>query len=396
MQYRKLQADKIFDGFNWLKDDAVLILEPNGMVHDIVNEKEAGDEIEKLEGIISPGFINAHCHLELSHLKNTIPIHKGLVNFLITVVKNRSAEKEYIIDHIAAAEKEMYDNGIVAVGDICNTDYAIAVKSKSQLYWHNLIEVINLHDENLEKKFNYFSNIAAQHKILNEEKATTVLTPHAPYSVSVETFKALNAASANSIISVHSQESSPENELFQNGQGDFLRLFTALGETGSPIKATGKTSLQTWLPYFTKGQTILLVHNTFIQEEDILFAKNYAEEYEIKLLYCLCPNANKYIENSLPPVDLLKRHDSNMVLGTDSYGSNWQLNIAAEVKTILDSFPHIPLSDILKWATSNGAEALGQSTMLGSFRKGKIPGVVLLETTALNGSFLTGKSRRII
>jgi len=396
MQYRKLQADKICDGFNWLDANSVLILEQNGTVQDIIHKEEAGDGIEQLEGILSPGFINSHCHLELSHLKNLMPTHTGLVNFLITVIKNRSAKKEEIVKGITAAEKELFDNGVVAVVDISNTDYTIPVKNKSELYWHNLIEVINLQDENLQKQIDHFNSVLDQHKTLNTEKATTTLTPHAPYSVSAGTFKELNKATANSIISIHNQESLEENELFKTGQGDFLKLFAELGKVGSPLIVSGKSSLQTWLPYFTNGQTILQVHNTFIQEEDIVFAKTYASTYGINIVYCLCPNANLYIENTLPPIDLLLKHNCKIVVGTDSYASNWQLNIAAELKTLSDNFPHISLSEILQWATSNGAEVLGRSTMLGSFKKEKKPGVVLIETDPLNKNLLTGKSVRII
>jgi len=396
MQYRKLKADKIFDGFGWLDNDSVLVLEPNGTIRGIVHQDEAGEGIEELEGILTPGFINSHCHLELSHLKNSMPTREGLVNFLITVLKTRSAKKEEIIENIVAAEKELFANGVVAVADICNTDHAITVKGKSELYWHNLIEVINLHDENWEKQINHFNIVLEQYKILTPEKVTTTLTPHAPYSVSAQTFKALNKATANSIISIHNQESSGEDELFENGKGDFLKLFAALGEAKSPFAITGKSSLQTWLPYFTNGQTILLVHNTYIQEEDIVFAKSYSELSGIKIVYCLCPNANLYIENTLPPLDLLLKYNCKIVTGTDSYASNWQLSIAAELKTLSDNFPHIPLPSILQWATINGAEVLGRSTVLGSFKNGKKPGVVLIETDSLNKDLLTGKSKRII
>ena len=75
-----------------------------------------------------------------------------------------------------------------------------------------------------------------------------------------------------------------------------------------------------------------------------------------------------------------------MVIGTDSYASNWQLDILEEIKTIQQetSFT-IPLSEILKWATINGARALNMDKQLGSFEKGKRPGVLLIDKTeALN------------
>ena len=395
MQYRKLQADKIFNGFHWLKKEDVLILEPDGTIKDIVSKQEVGDGIEQLSGILTPGFINCHCHLELSHLKNTVPEHTGLVDFLMAVIKNRSAPLEEIFEHIAAAEREMYENGIVAVADISNTDHAFHIKKKSRLQWHNLIEVINLHDENLEKNLDHFNAILEQYKKQEAALSTTSLTPHAPYSVSVATLKSLNNITAHSLISIHNQETGAENDLFKNGQGEFLKLFTALGEPRSPFEVSSTTSLQTWLPNFTNAQTILLVHNTFISEEDILFAKAHSEKYGLQLIYCLCPNANLYIENSLPPMDLLLKHDCKIALGTDSYSSNWQLNVGSEIKTITHYFPKLPLQTILQWATKNGAEALRFSSLLGSFEKGKKPGVVLLETDPLNENSINGKSTRI-
>jgi cytosine/adenosine deaminase-related metal-dependent hydrolase len=112
-------------------------------------------------------------------------------------------------------------------------------------------------------------------------------------------------------------------------------------------------------------------------------------------VYCLCPNANLYIENALPPVGFLLKHKCKIVIGTDSYSNNWQLNVAAEIKTLKDHFADIPVETILQWATSNGAQAL-QFSSLGSFEKGKTPGIVLLKTNASDKENITGHSERIL
>jgi cytosine/adenosine deaminase-related metal-dependent hydrolase len=388
MHYRKLQADGIFNGFDWANDRSVLILDETGQVENIVSEENAGDGVERFNGIITPGFVNAHCHLELSHLKNKVPPRIGLVAFLLTVIKSRAATKKEILRHIFLAEEEMFENGIVAAADICNTDHTVPVKKESKLSWYNQVEVINLHDRNWPAQLQKFSDVI---KTFNGLKKT--LTPHAPYSVSSRAFTTINEQTAQSVISIHNQETAEENYLFMSGEGEFIRFYETLGEEGSPFSISGKSSLQTWLPYFTKGQTIVLVHNTFISEEDLLFAKTHAEKFGLKLVYCLCPNANLYIENRLPPVDLLMKHECKIVIGTDSYSSNWQLNIAAEIKTLQEYFPQLLLKNLLKYATSNGAELLNLSSDFGSFEKGKQPGVVLLE---MNENKLTGKSTRIL
>jgi len=125
-----------------------------------------------------------------------------------------------------------------------------------------------------------------------------------------------------------------------------------------------------------------------MSEEDIIWANEYAANNGLKLVYCLCINANLYIENKVPPVDLLMKHQCDMVLGTDSYSSNWQLSIAKEMEAVKKYFPHIPDATLLQWATRNGAQAFGWNDQLGSFRKGISPGLVRLEADLSNSARL--------
>ncbi len=148
MAHKKFQSDQLFTGYKLLDANHVLITDEEGTIEDILLEPDAGDDIQKLHGILSPGFINCHCHLELSHLKNVIPPHTGLIEFLCSVVTKRNFDPEVISEEIVKAEKEMYDNGIVAVGDIGNTADTAEVKSKSKMRWQNFVEVIGFTDEN--------------------------------------------------------------------------------------------------------------------------------------------------------------------------------------------------------------------------------------------------------
>ncbi len=380
MQYRKLRADKLFDGYRFRNEDDVLIVDEDGKFVDIVATNKAGDDVEELKGILSPGLINCHCHLELSHLKNVIPPGTGLVDFLCSVVTKRGYEAEEIAAAITAAEQEMYDNGTVAVGDIGNTADTAFIKSKSKIRWQNFVEVLGFFDAKADETIAHYKSVAAS---LNNQLTTqnlehrTVLVPHAPYSVSAKTFQFINEATAGKIISIHNQENPAEDELYKTGGGDFLKLFRIFGITTSPFPVTGKSSIRSYLPFFNNGQTIFLVHNTFTSEEDIVWANEYAANNGLKLVYCLCPNANLYIENRTPPVDLFQKHSCNLVLGTDSYSSNWQLSIAKEIQALLQH-TSMSLVDVLQMATINGAKALQWDDELGSFKKGKRPGVVLL------------------
>jgi cytosine/adenosine deaminase-related metal-dependent hydrolase len=396
MSYLKFGAKKIFDGFRF-HTQSVLVTQADGTIEAIVPQAQAGDDVRQYDGILIPGLINAHCHLELSHLKNVIPPHTGLIEFLCSVVTMREASPKTSLEGetyedpavkkmnaIIAAEKEMFDNGIVAVGDIGNTADTAVIKSRSGIRWQNFVEVLSFTDEKAEANMLQYKEVL--NKMIDDRWADggrtstnrqrSSLVPHAPYSISPKTFQLLNEATNNQIISIHNQEHPAEDELYKTGGGDYLKLFKIFGIEQSPFPVTGKSSIRSVLPYFNNGQTIFLIHNTYMPEEDIVWANEYAAINGLKLVYCFCINANLYIENKVPPIDLFIKHNCHIVLGTDSYSSNWQLSIAKEIAAIKKHFPHIADETILQWATTNGAKALQWDSVLGTFEKGKRPGVV--------------------
>jgi len=385
MNYRKFQADKIFNGFEFLDPGHVLIVEDNGRVVEIIAEMDAGEGVERHKGIICPGFINAHCHLELSHLKDVIPPHTGLVPFLRDVVGKRDFKPEIILECIEKAEKEMEQAGIVAVGDIGNTNNTLHTKKKSRIVWNNFVEVLSFTDEGSASNMHHYSNVLESfieaEKDLEKDHFKSSLVPHAPYTISSKTFKAINERTENAVVSMHNQENPMEDQLYEKGTGEFIPFFNVFGFQSSPFPVTGKSSLQSCLPHFKRNQRMILVHNTFTAEQDVNFAISYAKEHLAGIHFCICANANLYIENSMPPISMLIRNGAEIVLGTDSYSSNWQLSIAAEIRTIREKMPEIPLQQMLQWATINGAKALGRSDALGSFETGKRPGMVLLDST---------------
>lgn len=395
MGYRKFKADFIFTGKELLPQNNLLITNNEGVVETIINEADAGGDIEILNGILSPGFINCHCHLELSCMKDVIEPGTGLVDFLIGVIGKRGKTNEEIQEAIIAADKEMYANGIVAVGDICNTTNSIETKLQSQLYYRNFIEVLGFNEERAAIVLQTYLDIF---KAFSEAglKDNTFITPHAPYTISTALFKLINDVAAGGIISIHNQESFAENELYQAKTGDFLRLYQHLNINTDFFQPYNKSSLQSYLPLLDKPKTILLVHNSFTTPADIDFVSMQSSLTQQEFYWCLCPNANLYIENTLPPVETFIEKNCNIVLGTDSYSSNYSLNILEEIKTLQTHFPSLTTEALLGWATLNGAKALGKDESLGSFEKGKKPGVVLIDAIEDAGITPFSKAKRII
>ncbi|MGZ5190636.1 MAG: amidohydrolase family protein [Flavisolibacter sp.] len=419
MAYRKFKAHKIFDGYKLL-DDHVLITTQEGIIESVLPETEAGDDIELMKGVLSPGFINCHCHLELSHMKGLIPEQTGLVDFVFKVVTERQFSESDILIAIANAEEEMIQNGIVGVGDICNNTFTIPQKQKNRIAYYNFIEASgwlpSVAATRFERAKNFYESFELRALSFEQNTRSSKLTsrssivPHAPYSVSQPLWELIQPYFENKVVSIHNQETAYEDEFFLHGTGDFERMYHLMKIDNTHHQPTKRSSLQSYFDKLEKASSIILVHNTFISQVDLHYVKKstshkssntkrIASNYslhasrnespilghqpqtpnpQLQTFFCLCPNANLYIENVLPPVELLRKNDCTIVLGTDSLASNWSLDILAEIKTIRKKFPLIPIEECLQWATINGAMALEMQDVLGSFEKGKKPGVNLI------------------
>jgi cytosine/adenosine deaminase-related metal-dependent hydrolase len=338
------------------------------------------DPIEHLKGIICPGFINTHCHLELSHLKEKVAPGRGLINFIKDIQAVRTADNAVIVKAAEKADKEMYNNGIVAVGDISNSNASLAIKAASKIYYHTFVEAFSFLPD---KAQDTFDRALA---LLNEfKKQPCSVTPHAPYSVSKELFKLIKKYSdtGTNLLSIHNQESEDENKFYRYRLGGFLDLYEHFGIDISYFKSQARNSLQSIIPLLTNKQDILLVHNTCTNLKDIYFIKRF----DRKIHFCFCPGANLYIEKRLPKVDLFVDQGFNITLGTDSLASNNKLCILNEMRLLQDKFPSLTTARLVEWATNNGAKYLGIADEKGTIEEGKTPGLNLI--TGLDGLKIT-------
>ena len=317
------------------------------------------DKLEFFEGVLCPGFINAHCHLELSHLFREIDQGKGLLNFLSDVRKRDNFDREYILASIEKAEQQMIKHGIVAVGDICNTADTLAQKQKRNLQYYNFIEVFGVQEAHANQIITKAIDLREQFRISGLK---STISPHAPYSVTQKLLKKLieNFDEEDHLLTIHIQETSKENELFENKTGDFFHWLRGANASPSIWEYRHKS---TDILKELQGKNTLLVHNIFLQEESL--SDNY---------YCTCPKANLYIENSLPNYSIF--NSDKLCVGTDSLASNDSLSILEELE-IIQKNSNFDLNTLLKIASKNGAEAFGFE-QLGTFEKGKIPGVNLI------------------
>ena len=358
---RFLTADYLYPLYTSPIKEGVLQISDNNKIVSIF-ERRAEFPKEKLEifnGILCPGFVNAHCHLELSHLLGIADKGKGVLNFISTIQERSNFTKDKILEAIENAEKEMMKNGIVAVGDICNTIDTLSQKQKDNLQYYNFIEIFGVQKEKINRAIEDGKELRNQFRTAGQ-KATIV--PHASYSVPPNLMQAIakNFDKNDFTLSIHNQEIKEENILFEKKEG---ALFDWLNNIDATSEIWENRNKSTDIFAELKNQNTILVHNTFTKKEDL--TDNY---------YCTCPKANLYIENTLPNYSIFNKE--KLCVGTDSLASNNSLSILEELQIIQEN-SDFDLNTLLKIGSKNVAEALGFKS-LGTFEKGKIPGVNLI------------------
>ncbi|MBC7912674.1 MAG: amidohydrolase family protein [Pyrinomonadaceae bacterium] len=342
-----------------------------------------GKEINKFEGIIVPGFINSHCHLELSSLYQKIPEKTGLIPFLKKVIALRKSISEDKEAAMLEADAKMWENGIVAVADISNTIDSKTVKEKSSIFYHTYVELLSLEPDKAKDIFRDGIELIEQFSPLHAS-----IVPHSPYSASKELLRFIGkfCGEAGNPITIHNQESEDENKLYRYKTGDFLNFYKELSINIDFFKPQARNSIQSIIPLIPLKQKTMLVHNTYTSLKDIYFILRSGKD----ITWCFCPNANLYIENRLPKIEMFQFHDFNITLGTDSLASNKSLCILSELKTLHSNFSSLSLTETIQWATINGADFLGIDSTFGSLEKGKKPGLNLI--THVKGLQITPQS----
>ncbi len=380
----KITADYIFTGNAAPIKNGIILIKNDGTIIDIIDPKNSTlsfDNVKKYEGVICPGFINTHCHLELSYLKNEIPQKTTLPGFVKELVQKRNnfSEKERQAA-INKAEQEMIENGIVAVGDIANGNSTFQLKAKHNIYYHTFLEVFEIDDELAKSAFDKVAQLKATY--FNKNQISIV--PHAPYSVSKSLLK-LIVSQENTIFTIHNQETDSEKAFFKEKSGKLYEQMAAFNPKVATWENQKDGSLAHYLPYFKNATSLLLVHNTYTTKNDIAYAK----EQNIPIYWCFCPKANLYIENTLPDFTLFE--NENCTIGTDSLASNDTLSVLEELKVITENTP-ISLEKLIKWSTYNGAKYLNIESQFGSITKEKKPGINLLTNINLEELKLTQDS----
>jgi aminodeoxyfutalosine deaminase len=357
---------------------AVITAEDDGTIVCIENNDVALKESQSVEffnGIIIPGFVNCHCHLELSHLKGAITGGNGLSDFIMQVRTTRDNIPGEILSSATKADTCLYSEGIVLCADICNTSITFEVKKKSRISYLNLLEVFGIDPEKANRRMDEITGVSAE---AEQSGMNYSIVPHSAYAVSLPLFRLLKEKTGNnSVTSIHFMETEAEREFLSDHSGPLKKSYEDSGLLPENL-LTPENHTTTILNEVTSSGNLILVHNTFADTETIREVEKRGDTF-----WCLCPGSNLYIENKIPPVDILRSEGCRIVTGTDSLASNRKLSILSELKTLQHHFPSVGLEEMIRWSTINGAEALGDDSNFGKIEPGKNPGLLLLQDVDL-------------
>jgi cytosine/adenosine deaminase-related metal-dependent hydrolase len=377
---RRIASHYLLTQHGWLARPLITVKVYSDLSHEIVAVEEYSPEsldamagVEFYGGVLCAGFVNAHSHIELSYLKGAIAEGEGFAAFAESIgrVRGNFSEEERLAA-IVEADGVMWQEGVDAVGDVVNGATSFATKAVSPIHYHNFVEVFGLRECNLER----------QRALLQYPNSS--LTPHSTYSVQDLPFREVCGEDTENPLSIHFLESPAEAELYR-GCGRLHEWYKKVGfecdflHYGSPAERIVAST--------PKGRKVLLVHNCEVTERDV---EIIASHFTTPVSWVLSPRSNNYISRIEPrSVALLRAREVNICIGTDSLASNWSLSMVEELKMFCD----IPLDELLRWATINGAKALGIADKYGTIEVGKRSGIVNLTGVDLENFTLTDQTQ---
>ncbi len=361
---RRIAAHLIFlDGR--LFRHPLITLNDEGIITDIAIDRTEIDSLHSTEfydGILMPDMVNCHSHTELSHLRGAIAEGGGFTSFARSMGSIRGGySSEERVAAWSAADRALWEQGVGAVGDICNGVSTFVPKQESPINYLNFIELFGLGSKTADPA----RSVCEAGK---QAGLRCNVTPHSTYSLTKAAFAESVAAADPSLpLSIHFMESADEKLLFA-GRGEMAQWYA---ESGRQIDFEHfGTPAERLIAQVPCDRKILLIHNCYVTEQEV---ERLEEHFSGGITWVLCPRSNHYISRTAPPVGMLRRKGVRIAIGTDSLASNRELNMAAEMAA-LDA----PLEEILDWATRSGAEALGMEERMRGLAVGNRSGIVIL------------------
>jgi aminodeoxyfutalosine deaminase len=310
-----------------------------------------GERVDLGDGVLLPGLVNAHCHLELSWLAGRIPLPAEFVPWIVALVEARAEETP---EGAAAATREavrvLEETGTVAVGDVSNTLNHLEILGASALQavvfcellgWNPATapEVLRLADQRIDATgWRPARNVEIR------------LAAHAPHSVAPELFKALRQRGG--IAALHLAESPTESRFLRGGDEDWA-AFLQKRAGDVPFVPPGVSPVRYMADLGVLHPGLVAAHCVHVDASDRKILARAGVHVAV------CPRSNRSLDVGIPPVPDLLADGVALCLGTDSLASAPTLDLLDDAAALRREFPSLDAGVIVRMATAGGAEALG-------------------------------------
>jgi len=282
----------------------------------------------ELDGILMPGFVNAHARLEVGESER-LPQGLGLTSKLRALREMRQADDRLDPNSreakIRAAVRRSIASGNAAVGDVTDSLRAVPSMGREGLYG------IVFHD--------------------------------------IGEFSKRRAAKALAAAAIQRARVVPWPD------GIRYRLAPHF------LFSTAEAALRELFHRASSGLPSYAEELGGLDEKDLLVHMHQASREIIEQVgkanapLVLCPRSALHDTGKLPPLPSLLEEGCRLALGTDSPASSPDQSVLREAAELHASFPEVPTLALFAAATSGGADALGLDSM-GSLEPGKAPGLL--------------------
>jgi cytosine/adenosine deaminase-related metal-dependent hydrolase len=343
--------------------------------------RQSPDAVDLGRVAILPGLVNAHTHLELSHLHGRVPPSARFTDWIGTLMALRRQYPDPaardIVDAGRAAIRQARSLGTAILGDVSNTLVTVPLLAEAGMPAHVFYELLGFTEADGEARARAAAARAAGSGAAPDVRVS--LAPHAPYSVSPALFAGIRAqldASPRSITSVHLGESADEIEFLERGSGAIRTTLEELGVWNESWRPPGVAPVAYLSDLGFLDSRTLVVHGVQLEGADL------SRLGTLDATLVSCPRSNSHVGAGEPPVDVFYAMDVNVAFGTDSLASVADLNMFSELAEARRLAPRVPARRLLESATLVGARALGFGDEFGSIEPGKRAALLAVDVPA--------------
>jgi cytosine/adenosine deaminase-related metal-dependent hydrolase len=344
----------------WIIVDPFTIVEngyleiENGSIMGVHKGSPKEKSIDHGPGVLMPALVNTHLHLELSALKESLPLDKGFKVWVKALLEKREAMgRKKLVKEARKAARELVKSGNLYVGDISTLGITRSIIEESGLngiYFHE-----------------FLGSDTQSFLIRKNDSVSFSVAGHAPHTSSPNLLKTLKKSAESKALpfSIHVAESDDECEFIRDKKGQWADFLSSRGVDWSSWKIGSKTPVTYINDMGLLDPFTIVVHLLNVNDKDIeILARS-------KTKACVCPRSNLNLHGKLPDIEKMIQKGIDPALGTDSLASCESLNIADEMAFVKNHYPGLDPVSIFAMGTINGARALGIEGLAGTVSKGK-------------------------